>query len=442
MSNTRKLASATVCAITDQGTTSAASFVANAVLIRFASKDSYGVYVVAFSTLLLIASTVDVLFSLQMTYLAPHHPEAEQPRFCAALRTAQTYTSTALGVVICLASWIGNVVGLLTPIHMVMGMVVGVGSLLISWQEYYKSIFYLFDMAGYALLLGAVQIGVWLGVTAGGVVLRTKLPLSATVLAGYCIGAGVAAGIGLFVAPLPKAPPFVEVRRAAAEAWEQGSWSLFGSVISWVQNQSFAWLLAILATAAAAAEANFAKLFFAPLGLMLQAVNRVARPGLGKVFARSGEQAAVRQGRKLLMAMVALVAAYCPIILVGKTWLIARAGASAYRDAGVLIIAWGVVTAFQVTRWNSTLLLGVLRRNRQMTTVQGISAACALAASIASIPLFGAMGAILSVGFAEALLTCLMWREVNRALGSEAQPSSAVIPQPLTDAIDAGASAG
>ena len=411
----RRLAQATAFAISDQAATSVASFIANAILIHYASKTSYGIYVVAMSTLVLIASTVDVLFSLQMTYLTPHHPAQDQKAFCAALRSAQTYTSVALAIVICCVSLVAGACQLISPAMMRMGVIIAAGSLFISWQEYYRSLLFLFDSAGAAFFLGMVQIVVWMSVAAAAIWHLTPLPMNESVLSGYCIGAAVAAAVGYVIAPLPPRPSWSQVRAAAAEAWEQGSWSLLGSIISWLQTQSFAWLLAVLASAAAAAEASFAKLFFAPLGLMLSAVNRVARPTLGKVYAKSGERAAVGQGRQLLMAMIALVAVYCPTILVLKDWVIAKAAVTGYANASALIVAWGVVTAVQVTRWNSTLLLGVLRRNRQMTTVQMVSAAAALVASFAAIPRLGPMGAILSVGIGEAFLSLLMWRQIDLA---------------------------
>lgn len=416
----RSLAQAAGFAVVDQGVTSAANFVANALLIHYAAKESYGVYVVAFSTLLLIGSTVDVVFSLQMTYLAPHHPESTRKAFCAGLRTAQTCVSLALGFVVCAASGAGAALGLLSPDVARFGAIIGIGSLCISYLEFYRSLLYLFDAASRVLLLTGLQILVW----AAAILLNHVahlLPLNEAVLAGYCIGAGAGALLGRTLVRLPKPESWGAVRGAASEAWEQGIWSLLGSVISWVQNQSYAWLLAVLASAAVTAEASFAKLFFAPLGLMLVAVGRVARPGLGKVYAEAGDRVAVRQGRRLLIGMILLVALYCPAIWLSKDWIIAKTGSGHYSNAAALTIAWGIVTAFQVTRWNSTLLLGVLRRNREMSTVQAIAAAIAVAASVACIPTLHAMGAILSVGLGELILTLLMWREVNRALTGRAR---------------------
>ncbi len=412
---------AAVFALADQGLTSAANFAASAVLIRLATKSDYGRYVVAYATLLLVGSTVDVLFSLQMTYLAPHEPEEARRTFCSALRTAQTLTSAALGAVVCLACAVGYLSGFVDGGNASFGVMIGVGSLLLSWQEYYRSVFYLFGQAGHALLLTVVQLVTWaiavaLAIGAG----LTHMNLA--VFAGLCVGTAVSTLVGYWIFPLPSAGGFSAVRAAAAKAWVQGSWSLLGSIVSWVQGQSYVWLLAILASPAVTAEANFAKLFFSPLSLMLVAVNRVARPVLGTVYAQEGRNAAVRQGRHLLALVAGLTAVYVPAILLSENAIIRGTKTTAYANATVLIAAWGAVTAFQVTRWNSTLLLGVLHRNREMTSVQLVSVVIGVGASIALIPTFAAMGAIASVGIGELVLTILMWREVNRS--AIARPAS------------------
>jgi O-antigen/teichoic acid export membrane protein len=401
-----------IVAVADQGIISVANFVANATLIFYVTKDNYGIYVVALSTLLLICSTVDALFSMQMTFLAPHYPEHTRKAFCSNLRSAQACVSIAVGAVICVLSIAGGAIGSLSPTVSRFGLIIGVGSAMISGQEYYRALLYLYGRAHCVLLLTIVQLAVWVMVTLSAS--RYGYSLSEAMLAGYCFGGGTAAVLGRLLHPLPASRSWGAVLTSTKEAWDQGSWSMVGSVIATAQAQSHAWLLGLLAGASAVAEANFAKLFFSPLALMLVAVTRVARPALGKLYASCGERAAVRKGRNLLVSVIVLVTLYCPVVFLTEEWIISKSGAEAYNDVGALIAAWGLLTCLQITRWNSTLLLGVLRRNRQMTMLQSITAVLAIGISLMLIPKFGAIGALAGIGCGELVLTGLMWREVNR----------------------------
>ena len=170
------------------------------------------------------------------------------------------------------------------------------------------------------------------------------------------------------------------------------------------------------------AETNFARLFFSPLGLLLMALSRVARPSLSTVFARDGKRDAVALGRRLLIGVVVLTAAYTASVLWTDRWVIDHFASKAYGNAEIMIVVWGLVTAVQVTRWNSALLLGVFWRQRQMTSVEVYAAAAGFAASLALIMRFGAIGAVLGIGVGELVLTALMWREVNRAVAAGNSP--------------------
>jgi O-antigen/teichoic acid export membrane protein len=428
----RNLMRAGIIVIVDQVVMSGANFAAGVFLIHYAAKEDYGVYGVAYSALLLFSSTVDVLFSLQMTFRAPHHPEATRKSFCAALRTAQMIVSFALSAAICVASLASCLLGLVSASNTRMALVVGVGSFLMSRQEYYRSLLYLYNAAHLALVMTLVLVLTWIFVVLVG--WKTGIEaLNIVVLAALCIGAGIAALVGRFLFPLPRVGGSHAVRAATAEVWTQGSWSLVGSIVSWVQNQSYTWLLAVLIGAVATADVNFAKLFFSPLGLVLMAVNRLGGPGLSTVYAMAGERETVTQGHRLLFAMIVLVVIYYLVILGTHSWIIAATGAKAYQGVGDLILAWGIVTAIQVARGNSTLLLGVLRRNRQMTSMQIVTMLISTVGGLTLIPRFGAMGAMVSIGLGELILTGLMWREVNRAAGAHRRPKCDDIEQKTAD---------
>lgn len=413
----KNLARAAVIAVGDQAVQSAANFAASVFLIHYATKAGFGVYGVAYATLLLVNSCVTAVFAVQMTYVVPHRPQAARKSFCADLLLAQSLVSagvTALVVASAVAAW---AFGLLSAGEAELGCIVGIGTGFLNRQEYYRSLAYLFDVPLQSLAFSAIQVIVWAAVVLGGWWAGAE-GLERFVLAGWCLGAAVANLAGRAMFPLPPSGGLRAARAATVEVLGQGVWSALGVLMTWIQNQSYAWVLILLVGAESIAETNFARLFFSPLGLLLVALSRVARPSLSAVFARDGKLAAVSQGRRLLIGVVALTALYTLSVLWADRWVIDHFASKAYEDAGMLILIWGLVTAIQVTRWNSALLLGVFWRQRQMTSVEVYAAAAGFAASLVLIARFGAIGAVLGIGVGELVLTALMWREVNRAVAA------------------------
>ncbi len=417
----KNLARAAVIAVSDQAVQSAANFAASVFLIHYATKAGFGIYGVAYATLLLINSCVTAVFAVQMTYVVPHRPDAARKSFCADLLLAQSFVSigvTALVVALTVAAW---AFGLISAEEAELGCIVEIGTAFLNRQEYYRSLAYLFEVPLQSLGFSGIQVVVWAAVVLGGWWAGAQ-GLERFVLAGWCLGAAAANLAGRVMFPLPPSGGLRAARAATVEVLGQGIWSALGVLMTWIQNQSYAWILILLVGAESIAETNFARLFFSPLGLLLMALSRVARPSLSTVFARDGKRDAVALGRRLLIGVVVLTAAYTASVLWTDRWVIDHFASKAYGNAEIMIVVWGLVTAVQVTRWNSALLLGVFWRQRQMTSVEVYAAAAGFAASLALIMRFGAIGAVLGIGVGELVLTALMWREVNRAVAAGNSP--------------------
>lgn len=427
----KTLARAAVIAVSDQVLQSAANFAASVFLIRFVSKADFGIYGVAYTTILLLNSGVTAIFATQMTYVVPHRAVVARKPFCSSLLLAQALMSAALAVIVVAGSlgcWIS---GALDAREAELGCVVGIGTAFLNRQEYYRSLAYLFDRPRLAMIYSSVQVAVWATLVAGGWSLGFK-NLEFIVLAGWCLGAVASNLVARTLFPLPPSGGWRAARDATAEVWGQGMWAALGVLMTWIQNQSYAWLLVLLAGPESTAEANFAKLFFSPLALVLMALNRVARPGLATIFAREGKRRTVLQGRRLLIGVITLVLVYIILALSSERWVIANFASKAYADAGGMLVIWGIVTAIQVTRWNSTLLLGVFRRHRQMTSVEAFAAAAGFGASWALVVAYAAPGAVAGIGVGEVVLTALMWREVSRAVAAGDAPETPISHAPRT----------
>ena len=163
----KNLARAAVIAVSDQAVQSAANFAASVFLIHYATKAGFGIYGVAYATLLLINSCVTAVFAVQMTYVVPHRPDAARKSFCADLLLAQSFVSigvTALVVALTVAAW---AFGLISAEEAELGCIVGIGTAFLNRQEYYRSLAYLFEVPLQSLGFSGIQVVVWAAVVLG-----------------------------------------------------------------------------------------------------------------------------------------------------------------------------------------------------------------------------------------------------------------------------------
>ncbi len=413
---------ATMLAMVDQALVSASNLAASAFLIHYASRSEYGLYGIGYAGLALLTGLPVGAIISQMTVLAPHESDATRLAFCSALQLALFVACGFFGILIVVAGLIIWRFNIVPPEEARIIIVVGAGAIGFIGLEFQKALLYLNGRPQTVLMLSASQTIVW-AVTVALALWSETTDLSAWVLAGCCGGAGFAIFVRRTIFPMPSSGGLRSAWIAASRAWTQGSWSLLGTIVTWVQNQGYAWVLPLLIGVASVGEMNFAKLFFAPIPLLLAAVGRVATPRLAMVFATESKRSAVIHGRRLLLLVVVVLVAYFAAVLVTKDWIIAHYAKRGYENAGILIIAWGVVAAIQVSRWNSTVLLVVFRRNRQMTGWSALSAVVATVLSVALAPSQGVIGALIGMAAGEAILTGLLWRTVSKVASEEPEPS-------------------
>jgi O-antigen/teichoic acid export membrane protein len=201
---------------------------------------------------------------------------------------------------------------------------------------------------------------------------------------------------------------------ALAEAWQYGRWSLGGVSITWIQSQSYAYFLAVLSGTSSVAEANAARLLFAPASIIATSMMNVFMPRMVRLKTAGNLSAAVKLGRKALLFLLAVTAFYAGAVLICSDWLITTVFTKQYSTINVYIVTWMIVILLQAVRANSSALLQIVREFKAIMLANAASALVVIATTSYLINTYGAVGSIAALAIGEAVLAALLWRIFHR----------------------------
>jgi O-antigen/teichoic acid export membrane protein len=367
--------------------------------------------------MMLITGFPGTLILAQMIVIGPSRG-GDMPSYARSMLSAQTLVFLPIIVVLGLLglafSWAGIVAGI-TPRLIV---IVCVNAAALMTLEFMKSMLFLTVRTGLVFLLDGLIAFLWVGATLVAWQMGAHSLVEFT-LETYGVVVAAAAVLGFFLIKFPRPQPLTASLVALSEAWGQGRWAVGGWIVGWLQNQSYVWVLAALASTAAVAEANFARLFLAPLPLMLGAVRRVIVPHLSRMKETQAPRAVIREGRRVLFALMVVIVVYCIAIAWLHTSILSIFGKSDYHSTGVLIVAWSVTVVAQAVRTNGDQILLIFRKNHQLTAAISVAAVTAVGSSLVLIPLYGAAGGVASVAVGEILLALIMSVLVSRLGNAE-----------------------
>jgi O-antigen/teichoic acid export membrane protein len=237
--------------------------------------------------------------------------------------------------------------------------------------------------------------------------------LHIAVMALYGLGALIAALAGFSRSSLPQKIRYSGVLQSVSEAWQQGRWALGGVFVTWLQSQGYVFLLAFMASTAAVAEANAAKLFIAPVGVISGGLAHVYMPKLAFLRTEGKRDDILVQARKILGVVLFSIVLLAVGILAIKDVVLEFVYSGKYDGIAPYIFAWIVVFSIQAFRSNNSMLLQVYRNFDSITKYNTLTAVVSLSLCVLMIQAWGVIGSIYSIAIGECLLAYFLWRKFS-----------------------------
>jgi O-antigen/teichoic acid export membrane protein len=302
---------------------------------------------------------------------------------------------------------------LATPWHAWAGpcAATGLASAAFLIWEFFISYAYLRRREGEALRVNAATLGALLAAL-GGAAAAGIAPSAAEALTAYALSAGLGGLVGWRRSGLPLRVARAQLRRELATCWRGGRWALGGTAVTWLQTQSYAYVLGAVLGPAAAGMANLARLFVSPFSFLVPAINKLAFPRLAEMH-RSAPARLAAAGRTLAAALALAVLAYAGLLALGFDAAAPIVLGRPVSGLGTLVALWCAVQLFNVVRTAGSLVLQARRGFRALTLLNLPSGALSLILALLLAPPLGAPGAVLAALGGEALLAFLIWRRIH-----------------------------
>lgn len=394
-----------LASLIDQALLSGLNFALGLVLIRLATKESYGLYSQMYVAGIFASTVIESLITGPLTTIAPGKTEQQRAHLIACLRQFQWQLSAVLAIVFGIASAaIGHYADVADNLP-ALGFAFAVYVFANALREYQRSLSFIegrprrvlhIDLA-YAL---AVVIGVML-----------LMAINWFTVPGILLVLGLANAVGFWrsAEPHPEHPTAAEKRAAIGEMWQRGRWALPGALVAWATNYSYLYLAAASLGVAASAELNASRLLLMPISLSVMAWSRIARPMASRLFAARDWKHLDRLAWASVAGIELVTVLYVGVLWLALPWLEAHVLGAKYQGVEPMVLAWGAYFAINAARWIGSSWLTSNDQYR-ILLISGISCLVLMLVSAAVfIPLYGAWGAILALIVVEVFDFILIW---------------------------------
>jgi len=390
----------------DQAMLSGTNFIIGLLFIRLASKSDYGLYAQFFGVLMLSQALQNALSNAPLISLGPKLRRRRQRSLATHLLWFQSLVSASVAIVaIAVVSVLSGIMSMqeLTPL---VGFAFG-AALVGQWlREYARNYHFCIYRPGLALttdsvysvlVIGGLTIAGWSGqFSTGGVLLILG-------------SAGIVSGlVGIVLGGPGPLGHHGRARPALSRAWNVSRWTLPSVFLSWVSNNTFAFVVAAIVGLAASADISAARLLLMPAGLCQTAWTKVFAPRMS-LWWGNGERAKMRLAATYSgFALLGLIISYTVVLLIAFPLLERHVLGERYGTAAALIPLWALFFCVNAVRGIGTSVLVGGERFQDLFTYGIAGAAVSILGSILGTLLFGTGGAVIGLILGELCLLALI----------------------------------
>ena len=384
-------------------------------LLRNTTDADYGLYVMAFSTLILAQGIQGALVEGPMMVIGAKKSEEQRRTLAGGLFGLIGWAITPLGLLAMLgfaaAGWTQRL-----PAEIVMvGLAASLSVVALLFRDFLRHVFLLNSRPDFLLRSDAIYVA--LVILSAAIAAYCFAPEAAPVAV---LGLGGAAVLALLYSYRLIAT-HIGWRAgggvaAFMETWRLGKWGAVGCVVTWIRQQGFYYLLAALLSIEAVAAVAAVRLLIMPVNLLVTGVGQQLLPVASRWLSELGERALVL--RALVIGSVLLTGAlvYFALLWVLREWVM---GDLLNRDTtgmDELLLLWGAVFGIMTVRHASMIVVQALERFDFLVYVSFVSTPASLLVGYWGITQYGAGGALLGLIAAELIdlssNSCLILRRL------------------------------
>lgn len=406
-------------AVIDQAILSAANFLVGLLLIRHASDQDYGHYVLGFTALLLLTGLQNAYIGGPLSVLAPRQTPEHRQQMLATLYRQSGRWIVRCALLLALLGALAGFLGWLAPLNAVLLTVYAATAATALDREYLRSGLMIYERPEAVLRADLAYVA--LLVLGAGAAARFATPAAPWAFAAMALAALVGAGLArraLGATPGLQGPELPGLWRQLAPL---GGWAMLGCLVHWSFSQGYNYVVAGTLDLVAVAAINAVRLLMMPANLMVSGIKQLLLPMAARWHQDQGFDPMLRRLALIAALIAGLTLAYFGLLWLLRDWVFLELLRKPVADRDRMLLLWMLV--FLLAGVRDLLMTAVLVRERfrQMTWLSAVSALLALIACWQGMQLYGVGGAIIGLLLGELLnligVAWLIGRERRRTPG-------------------------
>ena len=380
--------------IADQIIISGLNFIIGLALIRYATKENFGLYSQLFAVALLATTLLDSVIGTALTTI------------CGRLRSDQTYqllyraialqfvASGALAIIAGIGVYIFDASYEVSSNNFILALSFFAYILTLGIREYCRTAFFILSKPELTLTVDfAFFVVTFVGVIV--IILNNSMTVENIL---FILSIANFSGFYYKLKILTEnADRHQKIHIYIADVknlWELSRWAFIGSIVGWVGNNGYIYLASTILGVAALADMNAARLVLIPISIVGVAWTKVARPVMGQIIAISDWRELRIFMYRSIIAIEIFAILYSIIIFKTFPWMSENFFGEKYGNIIELIILWAIYYSIYVARNVGTTLLISYGEFRMLFFQGMVSLPALLIACIFLMPIYGIQGAL------------------------------------------------
>ena len=402
-------------AVIDQALLSGANFLIGILLLRSTVDADYGLYVMAYSALVLVQGVQTALVDGPMMVIGAKKTELERGRMVGGLFGLLGWLIAPLALVTAAGIALAGANNWLSPSVTAVALATSLVAVTVVFREFLRHVL-LLNRRPDSLLRSD---GLYVVLAIAGAVLATQVYAPAA--APYVVlGLGFAALVAIFYSYRLVAADGAWTGgggfAAFTETWRLGKWGAVGCVVTWIRQQGFYYMLAALLSIEAVAAVAAARLLIMPVNLLVTGVGQQLLPVASRWLSELGERALVLRALAIGVLLLAGALVYFAVLWLMREWVMVDLLKRDSTGLDGLLLLWGAVFGIMTIRHATMIVVQAMERFDFLVYVSFVSTPASLLVGYWGITQYGAGGALLGLIAAELIdLTsnsCLMLRRL------------------------------
>lgn len=393
----------------DQVLLSGLNFGIGIALIRYASKETYGLYSQLFAAGVLSTTLLDALIGSALTTLSARRSVDERVTLVARTLRIQWAASGLLAIMAGVGIGVlSTTVGLSeNPLGLALAFAAFIFAL--GCREYCRTALFIESRPDIVAKLDAIFVA--MTVLGSALLLLVDRVTVTEIMCLLATANGVVAV--LYSTDLVKTEGSSATWRHYVTdfqlLWSLSRWALIGSIAGWLVNNSYLYVAGGFLGVAALADLNAARLLLIPISILGVAWSRVARPTLGQMIAATEWDPIRGFLLKSTLAMEGFTVVYVVVLWLAFPWLSIHVLGEKYQHISHLLLLWGIYFAVNSARNVGTTLLTSFGAFKALFWQGLASLPVLLVACWVLMPRFGVMGALGAMITVEAWELLVNW---------------------------------